>query len=219
MSVRGWLVAIGSATALLVAAFAIGHHAGYGAGALDVRGQIREDSLKHIAKALQVTDRVLGAAHHTTAVEERKDTTARSAHAVARATVRIVNDSQVVVARVDSTRGDSGTAGVAVDGSKIDTLSNRAVVNVIASADSALAQDSVVMRSQAAELETLYRRDTLHIQTEQLLQEQLADVKPRRCGRRCGFVVGVVATAVSIDVVAHPQHVAKVVRWIVHLVP
>lgn len=186
--------------AVVVAAIGLSYYGGRRAGALDVRRQITADSLHHVTKALELTAPVLRAQHQATQVENRKDSTARVVRAAARRQVRIVSDSQVAAVSLTDTNVVGPTQSVPP-----------MLVELVRLDDATIAQDSITIRAQAAELGTLYRRDTLHTEREHLLEEEVAEAKGPRCGRRCGFALG----AVAVYAATHP---AQIVGAIVRLV-
>jgi hypothetical protein len=207
MTVRQWTIAIGLVVAAVVTAFVVGDRRARNDERLAARQQARADSLEHNAEQLRATSALVEADRRRRVAEVSRDSVFRAQRAIVRARVRIVNDSQlVVVARRDSVGIPVDSAGPTLDAPK-------EVISEIRSSDAAIAQDAVTMLAQAAELQTLYRRDTLHTERERLLQRQLDETKPQRCGRRCGFVMGVTATVA----VTHAGHVVRVAEALVRL--
>lgn len=207
MRARNWsIVAL-----LLVALVGATYYLGRRAGARDVRGEIRADSVHNALHTLELTAPVLRAQHQSAQVEERKDSTAKVRYTAVRSHVHVANDSQVVVASIDSA---VDSTGVLSGRPTVDTLTSRLGVQLIESADALIAQDSVVNAARLAENGTLYQRDSVHTTVERLQQETLDDAKPRRCGRRCGIVLG----ASAVYAATHPGQIVKAVTWILRLV-
>lgn len=212
MTARAWVTLSVVVIGAIAFAAGVGNIVGHRAERTTLAQQARQDTLQHVAEALRTTAALVDAERRVRVAEASKDSVVRAARSLARSRVRLVDDSDVVViATADS-------AGVPIDsvGPKIQIP--KEVVATIAADDAVITQDSITLRAQAAELQTLYRRDSLHVDRERLLQEQLDSTKPQRCGRRCGFVAGVTTAATAAVVVTHPAILVHAVAWIVRLV-
>ncbi len=189
MNAKGWSIVGGVAVALCAASYLRGHLAGARAERASAAVRARADSLKHNAERLRAAAVVVDSTRTIRVAAVARDSSLRVARAPVRAKVRVLSDSTFEI----------------VNGLHFAIPE---VVALIRHDDAVIAQGEITQRAQAAELEALYRRDTLHVERERLQDEQLADLKPERCGVRCGFVAGV-TLAIAVT---HPAEVAKLAR-------
>lgn len=205
-AVHLWLVA----GTLALSAIATAYVAGRVQGRKDVYAQIAADSLKHVRKDLHTSAKALDTLHRNTVAATRADSAARGKHVAVRRRIRIVSDSQIVVTSAGSdNRSDNRPPGVVIDAGPILSVPP-ILVTELRTSDARHVQDSVTIARQAAELAALWHHDTLHVTEARLLQRQLDDMSPPRCGKRCGFVAGAAATYA----VTNAGQVVKAVAWL-----